>query len=37
MRWAVHVARMGEERGVYRVLVGKLDGESYWGDLGVDG
>ena len=23
MRWAVHVARMGEERGVYRVLVGK--------------
>ena len=24
MRWAEHVARMGEERGVYRVLVGKL-------------
>ena len=23
MRWAAHVARMGEERGVYRVLVGK--------------
>jgi len=23
MRLAVHVARMGEERGVYRVLVGK--------------
>ena len=23
MRWAVYVARMGEERGVYRVLVGK--------------
>jgi len=23
MRWAFHVARMGEERGVYRVLVGK--------------
>ena len=22
MRWAWHVARMGEERGVYRVLVG---------------
>ena len=22
MRWAGHVARMGEERGVYRVLVG---------------
>ena len=24
MRWAGHVARMGEVRGVYRVLVGKL-------------
>ena len=23
MRWAWHVARMGEERGAYRVLVGK--------------
>jgi hypothetical protein len=23
MRWAGHVARLGEERGVYRVLVGK--------------
>ena len=23
MRWAGHVARMGEERWVYRVLVGK--------------
>jgi hypothetical protein len=27
MRWAVHVARMGEERGVYRVLVGKPEGQ----------
>jgi len=27
MGWAGHVARMGEERGVYRVLVGKLDGK----------
>ena len=27
MRWAGHVARMGEERGVYRVLVGKSEGE----------
>jgi len=26
MRWAEHVARMGEERGVYRVLVGKPEG-----------
>jgi hypothetical protein len=23
MRWAVHVVRMGEGRGVHRVLVGK--------------
>ena len=37
MRWAGHMARMGEERGVYRVLVGKPEGKSYWGDLGVDG
>ena len=26
MRWAWRVARMGEERGVYRVLVGKPEG-----------
>jgi hypothetical protein len=26
MRWAGHVARMGEERKVYKVLVGKLEG-----------
>ena len=26
MSWAGHVARMGEERGVYRVLVGKPEG-----------
>ena len=26
MRWAGHVARMGEETGVYRVLVGKPEG-----------
>ena len=26
MRWAGYVARMGEERGVYRVLVGKSEG-----------
>jgi hypothetical protein len=28
MRWAVHVAHMGERRGVYRVLVGKPEGKS---------
>jgi len=27
MRWAGHVAHMGEERGLYRVLVGKLEGK----------
>jgi len=26
MRWAGHVARMGEERGVYRVLLAKPEG-----------
>jgi len=26
MRWAGHVARMSEERGLYRVLVGKPEG-----------
>ena len=26
MRWAGHVARMVEERGMYRVLVGKPEG-----------
>ena len=26
MRWAGHVARMGEERGEYRILVGKPEG-----------
>jgi hypothetical protein len=27
MRWAGHVARMGEGRNVYRVLVGKPEGK----------
>jgi hypothetical protein len=27
MRWAEHVAHMGEGRGVYRVLVGKPEGK----------
>ena len=27
VRWAGHVAHMGEERGVYRVLLGKPDGK----------
>jgi hypothetical protein len=27
MRWAEHVARMGERKGVYRVLVGMAEGK----------
>ena len=27
MRWPWHVARMGDRRGVYRVLVGKPEGK----------
>jgi hypothetical protein len=27
MRWAGHVARMGEERNVYRILMGKPEGK----------
>jgi hypothetical protein len=28
MRWAGHVARMGEKRNMYRLLVGKPEGET---------
>jgi len=31
MRWAGHVACMGEERGVYRFLVGKPEGRRLLG------
>jgi hypothetical protein len=27
MRWAEYVARMGEKRNAYRILVGKLEGK----------
>ena len=37
MRWAGHVACVGEERRVYRVLVGKPEGKRPLGRLGVDG
>jgi hypothetical protein len=33
MRWAGHVARMGEDRGVHRVLVGKPEGKRPLGRL----
>ena len=32
MRWAGHVARMGEDRGVHRVLVGKPEGKRQIGE-----
>ena len=32
MRWAGHVARMGEERGVYRVLFGATGGKETTGE-----
>jgi hypothetical protein len=32
-----NVARTGEGRGVYRVLVGNLWKRDHWGDPGVDG
>ena len=37
MRWAGHLARMGEERGVYEVLVGNRRERDHWGNLDVDG
>jgi hypothetical protein len=33
MRWAVHVANIGERRGVYGVLVGKPEGKRPLGRL----
>jgi hypothetical protein len=37
MRWAGHVACMGEGRNVYRVLMGKPEGKRPLKDQGVDG
>ena len=37
MRWAGHVARMGDDRLVHRVLVGKPRQRGHWGDQDVDG
>ena len=31
MRWAGHVAHMGERRGLYRILVGKPEGKRQLG------
>jgi len=37
IRWAGHVARIGERRGAYGVLVGKPDRQKHLEDLGVNG
>jgi hypothetical protein len=37
LRWAGHVARMGERRGAYRALLGKPEGRNHLEDPGVDG
>jgi hypothetical protein len=37
MRWVGHVARRGEERNVYRVLVGKTEGKKHSENRGIDG
>jgi hypothetical protein len=37
MIWAGYMTRMGEERGIYRFLVGRHKGRDKWGDLGGDG
>jgi len=36
MRWAAHVARVGEGRVVYRALVGEPEERDNLGDPGVD-
>jgi hypothetical protein len=37
MRWAGHMARIGEGRNVYRILVGKQKEKDHLKDQGVDG
>jgi hypothetical protein len=37
MRWTGHVARMGEKRNAYRLLVGKPEGKRPQGRLDVGG
>jgi hypothetical protein len=36
MRWAGHVARMGEDRGVHRCWWGNLRERDHWRDQDVD-
>jgi hypothetical protein len=37
MRWEVHVARLGERRGTYRVLLGNLKERDQLEEPGLDG
>jgi len=37
IRWARHVARMGDSRGQHRVVWGDLRGRDHWEYLGIDG
>jgi hypothetical protein len=37
MRCAGHVARMGEKRNAYRILVGKPEGKDHWEDEDLGG
>jgi hypothetical protein len=37
MGWAGHVARMGEGRNMYRILVGKPERKDHFEDQGIDG
>jgi len=37
MRWAGHVACMGDRRDEYRILVGRTEGKRPLEDLGVNG
>jgi hypothetical protein len=37
MRWAGHVARMGEGRNLYRILLRKLEGKIHLEDQRLDG
>jgi hypothetical protein len=36
IRWAERVARVGEKRGAYGVLVGKTEGKNHFEDQGIN-
>ena len=36
MRWAGHVARIGDRRGAYRILVGRRDRNNHLVEIGID-